>query len=103
MRGGPGGEGSPIAPDARAGGFFLALFGVFLGFFFGVSFGVVFSSFLGVSKRVLEPNMAPSWVDFGAMLGTFWTFLGVVLASSLKILLETIFDRFSIDFRPPGS
>ena len=41
-----------------------------MGFFFGVSFGVVFSSLLGGPKTVLEPNMAPTWVDFGAMLGS---------------------------------
>ena len=45
--------------------------GCVFGVFFSVFFGVVFSSFLGVSKRVLEPNMAPSWADFGAMLGIF--------------------------------
>ena len=45
------------------------MLGVFLVFFFGLVFGCVFCSFLGASKRVVEPNMAPAWVDFGAMLG----------------------------------
>ena len=34
------------------------------------------------------------------MLGIFWTFLGVALASSFKIAVETISDRFLIDLPP---
>ena len=60
--------------------FFWALFGVFLGFFFGVSFGVVFSSLLDGSKTVSEPNMAPTWADFGAMLERFWSIFGCCFA-----------------------
>ena len=46
--------------------------------------------------------MAPAWVDFGAMLGIFGTFLGVVLASQLKTVFRSDFGRFLIDFRPIG-
>ena len=63
----------------------------FLGPFFVVVFGVVFSSLLDGSKTILEPNMAqlepmlePCWPLFG-------TFLGVVLASQLKIAFKMIF------------
>ena len=31
---------------------------------------------LGGSMTVLEPNMAPTWVDFGAMLEPFWIIFG---------------------------
>ena len=46
------------------------------GVFFCFVFGVFFSSLLGGSKTVLEPNMAPTWSDFGAMLATFWSIFG---------------------------
>ena len=44
-----------------------------LGLFFSVLFSVSFSlrSWAG-----LEPNLAPTWADFGAMLGTFWDIFG---------------------------
>ena len=44
-----------------------------LGLFFSVLFSVSFSlrSWAG-----LEPNMAPTWVNFGAMLATIWTIFG---------------------------
>ena len=48
--------------------------------FCGVVFGDAFSSLLGGSKTVLEPNMAPTWVDFGAMLEQFWTIFGCSFA-----------------------
>ena len=48
------------------------LFSVFL----GVVFGCRFSSLLGGPKTVLEPNMAPTWLDFGAMLEPFWDIFG---------------------------
>ena len=70
--------------------------------FFCLVFGVVFSSLLGGSKTALEPNKAPTWADFGAMLGIFGQFLGVVLASQLKTALRSDFDRFLIDFDSLG-
>ena len=39
-------------------------------------FHIVLASLLGGSMTVLEPNMAPTWVDFGAMLAPFWTIFG---------------------------
>ena len=44
-----------------------------LGLFFSVLFSVSFSlrSWAG-----LEPNMAPTWAHFGAMLATFWDLFG---------------------------
>ena len=65
-------------------------------------FDIVLASLLGGSMTVLEPNMAPTWVDFGAMLEPFWTILGVVLASQFKTVLRSDFDRFFIDFPPLG-
>ena len=39
-------------------------------------FHIVLASLLGGSMTVLEPNMAPTWADFGAMLASFWTIFG---------------------------
>ena len=44
--------------------------------FLGVVLGVASCALLGGSKTVLEPNMAPTWADFGAILVTFWTIFG---------------------------
>ena len=44
--------------------------------------------------------MGSTWLDAGAMLGIFEAFVGALLLSSFKILLETIFGRFLIDSRP---
>ena len=42
----------------------------------GLVLGVLSCALLYTSKRVLEPNMAPTWADFGAMLGIFWSIFG---------------------------
>ncbi len=44
--------------------------------FLDAFFGCVFFGFLDASKTVLEPNMAPTLADFGAMLGVFWDIFG---------------------------
>ena len=56
-------------PGHCQSGFFFCFFL----FFCGVVFGVVLSSLLDASKRVLEPKMASTWVDFGAMLEPCWS------------------------------
>ena len=54
--------------------------GCVFGVFFGLVFGCVFCSFLGASKTVLEPNMAPTRVDFGARLVMCWSMFGCSFA-----------------------
>ena len=48
--------------------------------FLGVVFGVVSCALLGGSKTVLEANMAPTWVDFGAMSEHVWSIFGCSVA-----------------------
>ena len=71
----------------------VSMFGAF-GVVFSVSFAV--SSFLASWTRPRR-FWSPTWPQLGAMLEPCWTlfgtFLGVVLASQLKIVLETILDR----------
>ena len=55
---------------------FLAHTGLCWGCFFGVVLGVASCALLGGSKTILEPNLASTWVDFGAVLATFWTIFG---------------------------
>ena len=54
------------------------------------------ASFLASWTRP-RPSWSPTWPQLGPILEPCWaffgTFLGVVVASHLKIVLETIFDR----------
>ena len=54
-------------------------------------FDIVLASLLGGSMTVLEPNMAPTWADFGAMLEPFWSIFGCCFGSSTQ-------DRFKMRF-----
>ena len=55
-------------------------FALFLVSFVGLAFGVLSCALLDGSKTVPEPNMAPTGVDFGAMLGIFWSIFGCSFA-----------------------
>ena len=55
-------------------------FALFLVSSVGLVLGFLSCALLGGSKTVPEPNMAPTWVDFGAMLGTFWSIFGCSFA-----------------------
>ena len=65
-------------------GFLLLSFWVF---FVGLVLGVVSCALLGGSKTVPEPNFAPTWGDFGAMLEPFWNIFGC----SFALFIEVIF------------
>ena len=71
-----------------------------------VTFFGVFSVSVSVAFFVRR-FWSPTWPQLGPLLEPCWaffeTFLGALLLSSFKMLLETIFDRFLIDFRPPGT
>ena len=62
-------------------------------------FDIVLASLLSGSMTVLEPNMAPTWADFGAMLEPSWSIFGCCFGSltqdRFKMWFWSIFDRFS--------
>ena len=72
-----------------------------LGLFFSVLFSVSFSLRSWAGPRRF---WSPTWPQLGSILELCWalfgTFLGVVLASSLKIAFRHDFDGFLIDSRP---
>ena len=78
------------------------MLGVFL-VFFSVSFSVAF-----FVRSWTRPRRfwSPTWPQLGSILEPCWAlfgpFLGALLLSSFKMLLETIFVRFFINFRRLG-
>ena len=52
----------------------------------------------GASKTILDPNMDPSWVKFGAMLGSFCHILGrcfgIFIEDRFQMRFWSLFDQF---------